>query len=394
MDGLEGWMLAPTGVSVALYLTMCTAFVGTMRSRESAAPSRRVTPRVSILKPLAGVDDELLENLASFARLTYPNYEILLGVASADDPAYPVAREFIRQNPSVDAKLVVTDPDAAINPKVAQLLGLDRAATGAILVVSDSNVRVTPDYLDPVVGELSKPGVAVVSSVVAGTGEHSLGAALENFQLGSIIAPGVVAAAKVARRPITIGKSMAMWRSRLHMIGGFARVQNLLSEDHMLGRAFDEAGFKVALSTVPIDNRNVDCSLRRTIERHTRWAKIRRSITPFGFVFEPLLCPLVTATLTWAAFPSKGTAAMVLAIAVAQTAAAYSMLRLLRGSAPRWYWAPLEVVRSYLLFACWVRACLSLRVSWRGHDFELSRDSAIVPREPGFWGRARTMVGT
>jgi hypothetical protein len=66
--------------------------------------------------------------------------------------------------------------------------------------------------------------------------------------------------------------------------------------------------------------------------------------------------------------------------------------RVLRGTAPRWYWVPLEIVRAYLLFLCWLRACISRRVSWRGHDFELARDSAIVPAEPSVWHRVRAMV--
>jgi ceramide glucosyltransferase len=391
MDAKEILLLAAIAASVGLYLTMVGGFVTAMWRRRPL-PTPRVTPRVSILKPLAGVDDELDENLASLAELDYPDYEILVGVAATDDPAFQVARRFVAQVGPQKARLFLTDPDQATNPKVAQLLTLEREATGAILLISDSNVRATRDYLNPLVAELSRPRVAIASSVVAGTGEQTLGAALENLQLGAIVAPGVVSAAYIAGRPITVGKSMAMWRARLDLIGGLARVANLLSEDHMLGRAFADAGFEVGVSLQPVANRNVACSLKRTVERHTRWAKLRRAIAPVGFWFEPILSPIVTATLACLIQPSKMFCLAFVAAIVLQTACAFVSMHVLRGRSLLWYQAPLELVRAYVLFFCWMRACVSRRVSWRGHHFELGHDSVIVPAEPGLLERVRTLV--
>ncbi|HKQ69300.1 MAG TPA: glycosyltransferase, partial [Polyangiaceae bacterium] len=310
-------------------------------------------------------------------------------------------RRFALERAGGRARLVVTDPDEATNPKVAQLLALERAASGAIVVISDSNVRVASGYLEPLVAELARPGVAMVSSVVVGTGEQTLGAALENLQLGALVAPGVVAAEFWTGRAITVGKSMAMWRSRLRRVGGFETVGGVLSEDHMLGRAFAAAGYEVRVSLEPVANRNVACSLARTVERHTRWAKLRRSISPVGFAFEPALSPIVVASLACLASPSKVVAAAFSLAVVLQTLAATIMMRVLRRAAPRGsrgrdfaaaYWVPLEIIRSYVLFFCWLRACVSLRVGWRGHEFELANGSAIVPAEPTIWSRVRTMV--
>ncbi|HMI87278.1 MAG TPA: glycosyltransferase [Polyangiaceae bacterium] len=391
MDVKEILLFAAIAASVGLYLTMILGFVAAMW-RRPLLPTPRATPRVSILKPLAGIDDELGENLASLADLDYPDYEILIGVASVDDAAFVEARRFVGRVGPAKARLFLTDPEQATNPKIAQLLTLERAATGEILLISDSNVRATRNYLTPLVAELARPGVAIVSSVIAGTGEQTLGAALENLQLAATVAPAVVSAARIARRPITVGKSMAMWRSALEQIGGLARVANLLSEDHMLGKAFAEAGFRVGLSLTPVANRNVACSLRRTVERHTRWAKLRRAIAPFGFWFEPLLSPIIMATAAGILLPGKTACLAFLAAVLLQTGCAFLSMRMLRGRSLGWHWAPLELVRTYVLFFCWTRACFSRRVSWRGHHFELARDSAIVPAEPGILDRVRSLV--
>jgi ceramide glucosyltransferase len=387
--------LAPTAVSGALYLTIMGSFGVAMR-RQRRRRARRMdlarAPRVTIMKPLAGDDDELEDNLASFARLDYPEYELLFGVASVDDAALPVARRFLARYPHIDARVIVTDEANAVNPKVAQLVSLDRHAQGEIVVISDSNVRVAPSYLWSLAGELSEPGVGLATSVFAGTGERTVGAALENLQLGAMVGPGLAAAALLSKRPFTVGKSMAMWRRDLVKLGGFARVGAVLAEDHMLGRLFLDAGHGVRTSLDVVENRNVGCSVRRSMERHTRWAKMRRALAPTAFVFEPFLTPLLVATMVAAVMQTKPAIVAALIAAAVQTVCALAAMRALRGRALGWYFAPLEIVRSYFVFACWLRACFSRRIEWRGHTFLLERYSVITPAPPSSVSRLRAAL--
>src|SRR5262245_58604821 len=133
MDAIECLLLTLSALSALRYLTMIVAFLLAMRRREVVSTSRYLR-RVSILKPLAGADDELAENLSSFATLDYPDYEIILGVASIDDHAYPVARAFVKRAGAKRARLIITDSGTATNPKVAQLLALEHVATGDIVI--------------------------------------------------------------------------------------------------------------------------------------------------------------------------------------------------------------------------------------------------------------------
>lgn len=375
-------LVAASIVSYAALVALSIAVVVGGRARGAGRRAVERAPRVTILKPLAGDDDELAANLASFARLDYPAFELVLGVASIDDAAYPVARRFLADHPGFPARLVLTDPDAAHNPKVAQLLALVRHATGDVVVVSDSNVRVAPDYLWPLVAELSVPGVGLVTSLFAGTGERSLGAALENLQLGAVVAPAVVLSTRVLARPMTVGKSMAVWRRDLARVGGFARVGDVLAEDHALGDVFLAEGLAIRTSLVPVENRNVACSLRRTVERHTRWAKMRRALAPRSFFVEPLLSPANVAALAAVACPSRSSLVVVAAALAVQTLAGFALVRIVRGHALPWRYAPLELLRALLTLACWARACVSRRVTWRGHDFLLEAGSRVVPVAP------------
>jgi ceramide glucosyltransferase len=369
-----------TIASLALYATMMGLFARAIRKRSPVRPvDVPRAPRVTVLKPLAGSDEDLEANLESFARIDYPSFEIVFGVASPDDPAFSVATAFVARHPRIDARLVVTDPDAATNPKVAQLVGMERMATGDVYVISDSNVRVSPTYLWSLVNELNDERVGLVASLFAGTGEKTLGAALENLQLCAATSPGLVAMNAVTDRPLVVGKSMALRRRDLARLGGFLPFGEVLAEDHMLGRCFLDNGFLVRTPPEVVENRNVACPVARTLERHTRWAKIRRVLFPPGFVTEPVITPILAASLGLLIAPCKLTWAMLCFACVVQTAVAMVAVRMLRGHWMAWRYLPLEIVRSYVALFCWARACGSLRIEWRGHAFLLKRGTAIVP---------------
>src|SRR5262249_9480065 len=148
------------------------------------------------------LDDELADNLAVFAALPYPDYEVLLGVASAADPAYPVAAEAARRWPA-RFRVVIQRGAPGLNPKVNQLLGLAAAERAEILVDSDSTTRVAPGYLDEIAAGFDDPTVGLVTHAIAGSGEERAGAApatsvwgarLDNLHITGTMSPGFVAA--------------------------------------------------------------------------------------------------------------------------------------------------------------------------------------------------------
>lgn len=373
--------VALTLTSFAFYAAMMGFFTWAAYRRRGSVAAGKAGPRVTIFKPLAGCDDDLEENLESFSRLVYPSFEMLLGIAHRADPAFDVARRFVARHPALDARIVMTDPHAAVNPKVAQLIGLEREATGEVYVISDSNVRVRPTYLWSMVNELADDRAGIVTSLFSGTGERSLGAALENLQICASTAPGIASMDVATGRAFTVGKSLAVRRGDLQRVGGFTAVGGVLAEDHLLGRRFHDAGFETRLSMEVVENRNVRCSVARTFERHTRWAKMRRSLFPVAFCVEPVLTPIAVASAALLLAPTRVMLGVFVAVSLAQMAWATLAVRLLRGRFAWWH-APLEFVRAYVALFCWICACSSRRISWRGHLFWLLRGTAIVPVDP------------
>jgi len=370
-------------VSIGLYTTMIAAFCLTMRRVKEPLPEALAANlRVSILKPLSGTDDELQANLESFSRLELPRWELLLGVVSSDNTALETACCFVRAYPHLNVRIVLTDPRAAPNPKVAQLIVLERAARGQILVVSDSNVRMFSRALRHLLQELTATKTALVSSVFLGTGEHTLGAFVENLHLSTYVAPGMVASWKVAQQPLSVGKSMAMWRHALQQVGGFGGLKDVLAEDHLLGQRMKEAGYGVRVCVTPVENRVVTASLDAVWSRHARWATIRRLLAPGLFFFEPFLSPLVMATFMFLLCPCRELAAVLLGAIALQSLGAHLCLVSGRRRSMGWNVVPLEVTRTYLLFSCWLRAWFSSSVVWRGHALRLGAGSRILPPPP------------
>jgi len=172
-----------------------------------AAPTHR--PPISILKPLAGLDDRLMQNLSAFARLPYPDYEVLLGVRDAEDAAYPTAMAVARHWPH-RFRVVLQSGEPGLNPKVNQLMTLARAARNDLLVISDSNTRVPPGYLDEIAAHLADPSVGLVTHPIAGQGDEQhgvrLGSALDNMHLSGAITPALTAAKVLCGKDYVVGK--------------------------------------------------------------------------------------------------------------------------------------------------------------------------------------------
>jgi ceramide glucosyltransferase len=374
-------------VAAALFAVVMTfvsfaALVWMTRPRPNRAKGGP-TPPVTIFKPLKGMDEGLEENLRSFFEIDYPVYQLVFGVADADDPAAPVVRRLLAQFPDRDAQLVVGAPVFGLNPKVENLAAMDRHRKHETILISDSNVRVRPSYLRETACYLDEPGVGLVTNLFTGVGEVQAGAVLENLQLNGYIAAGVGLAA-LLRVTCVVGKSMLIPARVLQEIGGFAGVRNVLAEDQALAIRVRKAGYAIRLSHHVISNVNQARSFRWFLNRHSRWFKIRRRMAPLTFLAEPL-ANLGTIALVWALSDESRIAWEVpLALVGLGMLRDAVQTRWLRGSFPQFRHLLLSPVKDLLLLPVWFDALVNRRVDWRGHRLLVGRFTRLrlarVPR--------------
>jgi ceramide glucosyltransferase len=335
---------------------------------------------ISILKPLCGVDDDLEANLAQFATLGYPRYEVLLGVKDAKDLAYEVARAAVKRWPEV-MRLELQQGEPGLNPKVNQLITLSAAARHDILLISDSNVRVGPGYLEEIAHLLEDSSVGCVTHPVSGIGEQTLGALLDNLFLSANAAAGQISAKRVANQAIVVGKSMALRREDVESLGGFISVCNVLAEDYLIGRwVTQRLGKRVEVARTPVYNVSQRKSVLAFFKRHLRWSITQQTCLPtVAYLAQAVLNPVPWALLGALASPSwlsLGVLGTVTLLKMLTDVAIFSMLRPERTP---WRAAPAVLLKDLLLFVTWMNGLFSRSVEWRGNKLRVLPGSRLVP---------------
>jgi ceramide glucosyltransferase len=275
--------------ALALSLTLFSAYLA-LKHFSRAAPHLDLPFAlfpVSILKPLKGSDEGLFENLESSFLLDYPEYELIFSVADERDTATSVVRKLMARYPRTRAKLIVGDVEVGTNPKVNNLIRSYAGAAHDWLLISDSNVRLAPDYLRKMMAHIEN-GVGMVTSVVSGNGAEGVGGCLESVYLNTVYARGMILTAALGR-PCVMGKSMLFQRSTADRFGGLKTLACYLAEDYMAGEAIRKLGLKVVVASEPVRQIVGSHSIGAFWSRHLRWGRIRKAQAPLAFLIEPWL---------------------------------------------------------------------------------------------------------
>ncbi|HEV3420051.1 MAG TPA: bacteriohopanetetrol glucosamine biosynthesis glycosyltransferase HpnI [Candidatus Acidoferrum sp.] len=374
MSELSIWrtgLLVLAAAPLAYYLVAIFAavrFFGRERSRRLT----EFAPPVSLLKPVHGVDFASRINFESFCRQNYPEYEILFCVNDMGDPAVPLLRQAVKDFPQCSIRILSNAPKMGSNQKVNNLVLLAREAKHEIMVQSDGDVRVSPDYLKNVVAEFAVESVGVVSCFYRGVAERNFWAEVEAVGAASDFFAGALVANLPGRVTFALGASVATTKTWLEKIGGYEVLADLLADDYEIGNRVHKAGGKVLLSREAVWTMYPAQSLKSFWQHQVRWARTVRLVRPasfFGLV--------VTHGLPWC----------VIAAVVAPTAsigagyvAAYLVLRLLMAWVVGVWGVGDEVLRRRLWlvplrdaihFAVWLAGFASNRVTWGGVEYAI-----------------------
>jgi ceramide glucosyltransferase len=338
-----------------------------------AAVEEKSGPAVSVLKPLCGADSGLEQNLETFFQQDYPRFELVFGVQHPEDPAIAVVQRLRERYPHVAVKLVIHGGGGCMNPKVDNLVGMLPHAEHDLLLVSDSNVRAPAHYVSEMVETLqAHPKTGLATNLFAGTGENTLGSALENVQLNGFCAAGA-ALPTLLGDTLVVGKSMLFSRTTFQELGGFERVANVLAEDWLIGKMYQHAGYKVRIATTVLDNVTRGMQLNGFLDRQLRWAMLRSRLRPAAQILEVVTSPLAMLPLALYAFGPFGLTWAFALVALRDVGGWVA----LRGFRRAWIPALLSPVRELALLVVWARAPLKRHVTWRGHRVRLAAGTFV-----------------
>src|SRR5690348_12477208 len=343
-----------------------------------------LVPAVSILKPICGLDRETYENYASFCRQDYPEFEILF-CADAGDPAIRVIENLIRDFPTRSIRLLTGSDPLGASDKVNKLARMARENTHEVLIVSDSDVRVGPNFLRAIATSLADPKVGGVTCLYRGLVEECFAATLEALGNSTDFAPGVLVAWLFGNHALDfmLGAVMATTKKHLAEIGGFESLVDYFSDDYELGNRLAASGHRVKLSRFPVSIVYQSERLPAAFRHQLRWNLSIRYSRPWGhlgLIFTQGL-PLTVLALILA--PSPDVAAEYIAAYVllrgtmAWVVGAWGMRdRLVRHK----FWAlPL---RDAFAFFVWLASFFPQRIHWRGQQFLVRKKRLVAVSSP------------
>lgn len=363
-------------LSGILLLALCGAIVYSVLQIIAALRYLAVRPGVShgrepisILKPLAGLDLNLESNLRTFFEQDYPAFEILFGVKDENDPAVAIVKQLQREYSQVPSKLIVTGEPPYANAKVYSLDRMMEAAGNDLLVMSDSDIRVTPSLLGTIAAEFQGNRVGVATCPYRAVPGPSLWSRLEATGMNTDFWGSALVARMIEGMQFAVGPTIAARRHVLQSIGGFDRLKDYLAEDFVLGKFAAEAGHGVILSSYVIEHHIGDATLRQNVGHRLRWNRSTRRSRPAGYVGQLFTMPFPLALLAWATSPALWPVVPV-TLLVRAVAAYVVSARVLRTKID-WLLLPLEDV---IAFCFWIAGFFGNTIWWRNRRYELFRD--------------------
>jgi|HubBroStandDraft_3_1064219.scaffolds.fasta_scaffold26426_3 ceramide glucosyltransferase len=389
------WLLLLPVAGGSLYSLACLSAMARLRLRAGGVPREACTgpesapwPAVTLLKPVCGLEKGLRENLVSACLQDYPGpLQVIFSAQDENDPAVPLLREVQREVGAGRVEVVVDSTPTAPNGKIRNLLGAFPHARHDLLVISDSDVRLRPDYLRAIVAPLAAdPDAGCACTFYRAAGARRWFEILEQLTLNADFVPNLVFAQVTGASRFLLGASTALSRATLAEIGGLAALADYLVEDNEMGRRILAAGKRIAVVPYFVDTL-VDLQTPGQWWHHqVYWDQNTRSANPWGH-FGTLFVRAVPFALLFAlarlAHAPDALAAAVPAAALAVRLGAAGLFMGWglgdRSGVRRLAWLPLRDL-SGLVSA--VLAFTRPTVVWRGVRFLLTRDGRMVPEEP------------
>jgi len=370
--------LAVLGLGTGYLVLACVAVLvwKTMRSGTRVSPA----PPVTVLQPLCGGEAGLYENLRSLCVQDYPEFQIVYGVLDPGDPALAVVERLRQEFPARQIDVVVNSQTHGHNLKVSNLVNMFTCARYDMLTMVDSDVSVGPDYLATVTAPLANREVGAVTCLYRDVPTARLWSRLGAMYINEWYMPAVLLAWLFGFRGYTSGQTICIRRDTLQAIGGLRAIANHLADDFRLGELVRALGLRIVLSPYPLTAGHDEPDAGSLIRHELRWMQTLRVLRPrsfcllflsFGLTLPAVGIALAAsepafASAAWALFCTAVLARLVLHVRQRPT-----QMRLL--GADCW----LLPAHELLIWLAWLGCFFTSRVTWRGHEFDVSADGGL-----------------
>jgi ceramide glucosyltransferase len=343
--------------------------------------STRFAPPVSILKSLKGLDPHMYAAFRSHCLLDYGEYELLFGVSDLNDPALALVTKLQQEFPAQQIRIIHCPLQLGLNGKVSNLAQMLPQSRYEHVLINDSDVLVTPDYLQRVMAPFADEQVGMTTTLYRALAGKTVWSKLEALGISTDFMGGVLVARELERGiRFGLGATIATTKTVLREIGGLEPLADYLGDDYELGARAAESGYRIELPDAVVETALPDYRFREFWAHQLRWArnvKDRRPAQYFGLVVTfALVWAVLALVAAWGAWWAwlilglttlgRGTVALLCGYRILEDR------QVLRD----WWLIPL---RDFIALVLWIVSFGSNDIDWRGLRFRV-RNGRLEPR--------------
>jgi ceramide glucosyltransferase len=380
MSLLAAFSAACCVVSLAYYLA--ASVIGMRFARRASSSSGRlpkIAPRVAVLKPLHGSDENLPENLVSHLELDYPKVEFIFGVSDYEDEAAAVVVGLKPQYPFRQITLAVGEKSGCTNRKIAKLIGMaERSPRAEIFLVSDADVSVEHDHLRRIVSELNADRqLGMMTCLYRAKAGGGLASRLGALFVNTDFVPLIMISKTIEPLRYSLGATIAIKRGALDSIGGFERLKDLLADDYYLGKFVSDQGHKIGLSSSIVTVRSEERDFSAFWNHQLRWARTYRSTRPISVATIVLHGPFWASVLLASTHCSRLAFSLFAAVIATRIVTSSLMISKVLALPNQRGDAWLAPVKDFIMTAVWAASLFSNKVLWRGRRLRIQPDGTM-----------------
>jgi ceramide glucosyltransferase len=353
-------------------------------SGNSGNRARCLPEPISVLKPLSGLDDGLEKNLRGFFEQDYEGpFELIFAVRHDSDPCVPLVTRLCAEYANVPSRFILTGEPPYPHAKVYSLARMMAVAKHEVIVMSDSDIRVTRDFLRRIAAEFADPETALATCPYRAVGGASVWSRMEAEGMNTTFWQGAFTAKMLEGMTFAVGPTMVVRRKFIDEAGGIASLKDYLAEDFELGRRMAAAGHRVILSSYVVEHRIGSETAAQNFEHRKRWARTGRRSRRLGYIGQIFTYPVPLALLLWAVdYWMDGSAdwwPVVAATLVVRALSAWVTSCIVLKANINWLLLPCE---DLLGFVFWIAGFFGNSITWRGRTYRLDREGRAIAYEP------------
>ena len=373
-------------LSVGYYLlsTHYSIVFFTEKKKQFPQSSAAQLPPVSIIKPITRAEVGHIINFISFLKQDYPFFEVVFSFSKGDDIVIPALENLKDRFPTRNIRWVLTDENWGPNYKVGNLQAAIREAKYDIVIMSDSDMSVRPDYLRTVVGSLQQDGVGIVTCLYRGVQICNYPQALHGLTIQSDFIPNVIMGYKIEGISYAFGATICTSKTILNKLGGLDQIKEYLADDYQIGQLVHQNGYEVKLSEYLVDHVSAPERFWDYFSHQLRWAITQRVSRPWGYLASVITQGVALSALFMIIKGFSPLAAMLFGSTLTVRLACFNLLNrsVIRNTElVRYIWLiPLkDLLNSFI----WLLSLFINEVRWKHRKFRVLKGGKMYELEAG-----------